>query len=459
MLKKNDQITVDIERFGSECGIAHLDGMTLFVLGALPGEKVLARVQKVEKKYAFLKTLEVLQAHPQRAVPPCPYYEKCGGCAAQHMEYSLSLQMKREKVQDALARIGGLCVEVPMPLGMADPFHYRNKTALPVGEKDGQLQMGFYAPRSHRIVDIDRCLISKEESNQVLQTVRSWMEKFRITPYNEGTRKGLVRHVMSRVSKQGDVMAVLVAASPSLPHSRELIAMLRAQIAGLKSVYLNVNRRGDNVILGTENHLLFGEERMQDTLLGLSFSVSPLSFFQVNPVQTEVLYQTALNFADLKGDETVADLYCGAGTISLLLAKKAKQVIGIEIVPPAIEDAKENARANGIANVQFHAAAAEELLPKLVQQGLKPDVVMLDPPRKGCEEKVLEAICQCRPEKVVYISCDVATQARDAKYLTAHGYTAKKCQSVDMFCLTGHIENVLLFVKAQEEKNEYLCNH
>lgn len=450
MLKKNDQITVEIERFGSECGIAHLGGMTLFVLGALPGEKVIARVQKVEKKYAFLKTLEVLSAHPQRTVPPCPYYEKCGGCAAQHMEYSLSLQMKREKVQDALSRIGGLSIDVPMPLGMAAPFHYRNKTALPVGEKDGKVQMGFYAPRSHRIVDIDRCLISKEESNQVLQTVRSWMEKFRISPYNEATHKGLVRHVMSRVSKQGDVMAVLVVTAPTLPHSRELIAMLRAQLEGLKSVYLNVNRRNDNVILGLENHLLYGDERMQDTLLGLTFSVSPLSFFQVNPLQTEVLYQTALDFADLKGHETVADLYCGAGTISLLLAKKAKQVIGIEIVPPAIEDAKENARVNGIENAQFHAAAAEDLLPKLVQQGLKPGVVMLDPPRKGCEEAVLEAICTCAPKKVVYISCDVATQARDAKYLTAHGYTAVRCQSVDMFCLTGHIENVLLFVKSKE---------
>lgn len=450
MLKKNDQITVEIERFGAECGIAHLDGMTLFVLGALPGEKVLARVQKVEKKYAFLKTLEVLQAHPDRISPACPYYEKCGGCVCQHMAYSLSLQMKREKVQDALRRIGGLDVDVPMPLGMENPFHYRNKTALPVGEKDGNVQIGFYAPRSHRIVDVDECLISRHESNLVLQTVRSWMEKFHIPPYNELTHKGLVRHVMSRVSKQGDVMVVIVATVPSLPHSRELIAMLRAQLPGLKSVYLNVNRRGDNVILGLENHLLYGEERMQDTLLGLSFSVSPLSFFQVNPVQTEVLYQTGLDFADLKGHETVADLYCGAGTISLLLARKAKRVIGIEIVPQAIEDARKNALANGIENVQFHAAAAEEMLPRLVQQGLKMDVVMLDPPRKGCEEKVLESICQCGPEKVVYISCDVATQARDAKYLCAHGYKAVRCQSVDMFCLTGHIENVLLFVKEME---------
>ncbi len=451
MLKKNDQITVDIERFGAECGIAHQEGMTLFVAGALPGEKVLARVQKVEKRYAFLKTLEVITPHPGRKVPPCPYYEKCGGCVCQHMEYSLSLQMKREKVQDALSRIGNLEVEVPPVLGMADPYHYRNKTALPVGENAGKLQIGFYAPRSHRIVDVDECLISKEESNIVLQAVRSWMEKFHILPYNEITHQGLIRHVMSRVAKSGDVMAVIIATSPSLPHSRELVAMLRAHLPQLKSVYLNVNKRGDNVILGTENHLLFGEERMQDTLLGLSFSVSPLSFFQVNPVQTEVLYQTALDFADLQGRELVADLYCGAGTISLLLAQRARQVIGIEIVPPAIEDAKKNAITNGIQNAAFHAAAAEELLPKMVAEGLRPDVVMLDPPRKGCEEKVLEAICQAGPEKIVYISCDVATQARDAKYLTAHGYRAIKCQSVDMFCLTGHVENVLLFVRQARE--------
>jgi len=220
MLKKNDQVTVEIEKFGSECGIAHLDGMTLFVLGALPGEKVTARVQKVEKKYAFLKTLDVLSPHPQRTQPPCPYYEKCGGCATQHMDYALSLEMKRERVQDALERIGGLRLPVPLPLGMENPYHYRNKTALPVGEKDGQLQMGFYAPRSHRIVDIERCLIAKDESNIVLEVVRSWMEKFRIAPYNEVTHRGLVRHVMSRVSKKGDVMAVLIATAPSLPHSR-----------------------------------------------------------------------------------------------------------------------------------------------------------------------------------------------------------------------------------------------
>lgn len=451
MLKKNDQITVEIERFGSEGGIAHLEGMTLFVQGALPGEKVLARVQKVEKRYAFLKTLEVLSAHHGRAEPLCPYYEKCGGCVCQHMTYDVSLQMKQEKVRDALTRIGGLKVEVPLPLGMENPYHYRNKTALPVGEREGILQMGFYAPRSHRIVNIDRCLIAKEESNGVLQAVRSWMEKFGIAPYNEMTHQGLVRHVMSRVSRQGDVMAVLIATAPSLPHSRELIGMLRAQLPGLKSVYLNVNRRNDNVILGTENHLLYGDERMQDTLLGLSFSVSPLSFFQVNPEQTEVLYRTALSFADLKGHETVADLYCGAGTISLLLAKKAKKVIGIEIVPQAIEDARKNARENGITNAEFHAAAAEELLPVLVEKGLRPQVVMLDPPRKGCEEKVLAAICTSAPEKVVYISCDVATQARDAKYLCAHGYEAVKCQSVDMFCLTGHVENVLLFVRKENE--------
>jgi len=273
------------------------------------------------------------------------------------------------------------------------------------------------------------------------------MEKFQIAPYEEQSRKGLIRHIMSRVSRSGQVMAVVVATQNTLPHERELTAMLRAGVPGLSSLYLNVNKRGDNVILGLENRLLFGEERLQDTLCGFRYALSPLSFFQVNPVQTETLYQTALDFAELTEDELVADLYCGAGTISLLLARKAKQVIGIEIVPEAIRDAEENARVNGVENARFYAAAAEDLLPQMVQQGLRPDVVVLDPPRKGCEEKVLAAIAQAGPKRIVYVSCDVATQARDAKYLCAHGYHVTKCQSVDMFCHTGHVENVLQFVK------------
>ena len=447
MLRKNDELTVEIERFGGEMGIAHLDGMTLFVQGALPGETVVARAQKVEKTHAFLKTLRVLMPSPDRAEPPCPYYEKCGGCTCQHMTYELSLQMKRERVRDALTRLGGIEIDVPPVIGMDDPWRYRNKTSLPVGGEKGKPLIGFYAPRSHRIVDVRSCLIAKEESDAAAEILRRWMEKFQVQPYDEITRRGLIRHSMSRVSREGKAMVVVIAATYPLPHEHELVAMLRTGLPGLTSVYVNVNKRGDNVILGLENHLLFGSERLQDTLCGMRYSLSPLSFFQVNPVQTEKLYQTAIEFAGLTGRELVADLYCGAGTISLLLAQHAARVVGIEVVPEAIRDAVENARMNGVFNAEFHAAAAENLLPQLVSQGLRPDVVVLDPPRKGCEEAVLAAIAEAAPDKVVYVSCDPATQARDAKYLCAHGYRVEKCQSVDMFCFTSHVETVLLLSK------------
>ena len=446
MLRKNDEITVTIERFGGEAGIAHLDGMTLFVEGALPGETVIARAQKVKTTHAFLKTLQVLSAAPGRAEPPCPYYEKCGGCVCQHMTYETSLQMKREIVQSALSRIGGLEVDARPVLGMDVPWHYRNKTALPVGGEKGRPVIGFYAPRSHRMVDIDHCLIAREESDAVCAVLRRWMEKFQVEPYNEETHRGLVRHIMSRVSRSGQVMAVVIATGP-ISHERELIAMLRAGVPGLCSLYLNINRRNDNVILGSESHLMWGEPRLNDTLCGLQYALSPQSFFQVNPAQTEKLYQTALDFAQLTGNELVADLYCGAGTISLLLAKRAKHVIGIEIVPQAIRDAEENAKANGVTNAEFHAAAAENLLPQLVAQGLRPDVIVLDPPRKGCEEAVLRAIAEAAPRRVVYVSCDPATLARDAKLLSALGYGPDACQPVDMFCQTGSVETVLSLSK------------
>ncbi len=448
MLRKNDEITVKIERFGGEMGIAHLEGMTLFVENALPGEEVLARAQKVEKTHAFLKTLRVLSPSADRRTPPCPAYEKCGGCACQHMTYALTLEMKRERVRDALERIGGISLPVPPLIGMDEPWHYRNKTTLPVGGAKEAPRIGFFAPRSHRIVEIESCPIAHEESDRAAAALRRWMEKFQVEPYDETAHRGLIRHLMTRVSREGKVMAVIVATA-CLPHQAELIAMLRAAVPELASVYLNFNRRADNVILGRESRLLYGRERLRDTLCGLTFSLSPQSFFQVNPVQTEKLYQTALDFAGLTGDELAADLYCGAGTISLLLARRARRVIGIEVVPQAILDAQMNARENGVSNAEFHAAAAEALLPQLVAQGLQPDVIVLDPPRKGCEEAVLAAIAQAAPRRVVYVSCDPATLARDAKYLTAHGYRAEKCQCVDMFCWTGHVETVLSFAHSE----------
>ncbi|MBR5111410.1 MAG: 23S rRNA (uracil(1939)-C(5))-methyltransferase RlmD [Clostridia bacterium] len=443
MLRKNDEITVEIERFGGEMGIAHADGMTLFVQGALPGETVVARAEKVKSTHAFLKTLSVLSPAPGRAEPPCPYYEKCGGCVCQHMTYETSLQMKQAVVQDALCRIGGLKADVKPVLGMDPPWHYRNKTALPVSGEKGRPAIGFYSPRSHRIIDIRSCMISREESDAVVSVLRMWMEKFQVEPYNEASRRGLVRHIMSRVSRSGQVMAVVIAAK-AIPHERELIAMLRAGVPGFCSLFLNINRRNDNVIMGNESRLLWGEPRLTDTLCGLKYALSPQSFFQVNPVQTEKLYQIALDYAKLTGNELAADLYCGAGTISLLLARHARKAVGVEIVPQAIRDAEENARANGVSNVEFYAAAAEDLLPQLVAKGLRPDVIVLDPPRKGCEEAVLRAIAEAAPRRVVYISCNPATLARDAKILCASGYALAACQPVDMFCQTGHVETVCL---------------
>lgn len=444
-MKKNDVTELNIERLAGESGIAFEDGLTVFVRNALPGERVLARIERVQKNCAFAKTVEVLSPSPERREPACPYYDRCGGCVCQHMTYEMSLDMKRDRVRDALVRLGRVDVVVPPVLGMANPWHYRNKTSLPVGGESGRPLIGYYAPRSHRIVDVDTCLIAREGSDQVLKVVRQWMEKFMVQPYNEVTHQGLVRHVMTRVSRENKVMAVIVATRRELSHERELIAMLRSGVEGLHSVCLSVNKRGDNVILGDNYHVLWGEARLYDTLCGFDYALSPLSFFQINPEQTEKLYYTALEFAGLEGHELVADLYCGAGTISLLLARHARSVIGIEIVEPAIRDAEENARRNGVNNVEFHAAAAEKRLPELVQKGLRPDVVVLDPPRKGCEEAVLRAILTAAPRRVVYVSCDVATQARDARILCDGGYRVTRCQSVDMFCHTAHVENVLLF--------------
>lgn len=443
-MKKNDLVEIDIERLGGEMGISHHDGLTLFVKNALPGERVLARAEKVEKSVAFLKTLEVLAPSPERVTPRCPHYDACGGCVCQHMTYALSLDMKRERVRDALRRIGGVEVDVLPVIGMENPWHYRNKTALPVGGAKGNPLIGFYAPRSHRIVEIGGCLIAREEADIFLSVVRAWMTKFSIEPYDERTRTGAIRHILCRVSRAGDVMAVVVSARDSLAHQKELIAMVRAAMPAMKSLCLNINKRGDNVILGDVTRVLYGADRLEDTLLGLTFSISPQSFFQVNPVQTEILYRTALDFAGLTGNDTVLDLYCGAGTISLMLAGHAKRVIGIEIVPQAIENARENAVRNGITNAEFHCAAAEIVLPKLVSSGLRPDVVVLDPPRKGAERAVLSAIADARPEKIVYVSCDPATLSRDVKALTESGYRAVQAQPVDMFCHTAHVETVVL---------------
>jgi len=452
MLQKNMRLEMTVESFGAQGeGICRYEGMAVFVPRALPGEKILAQIVKVEKRHAFARVLEVLSPSPARVEPPCPYYVQCGGCVCQHMDYDAQLAFKQKQVEGVMRHIAGLDVAVRDTIGMDDPWHYRNKTALPVaGCVDAPL-IGYYASRSHRVVEIDSCLIAKPESDTVNGVVRSWMKEYHILPYNEEKHTGLVRHVMTRVNRAGECMAVLVINGDKLPHSAELLQKLRQSFPGLVSLCISVNKVRGNVILGRSYQVLWGEDRLQDTLCGHEFRLSPLSFFQVNPVQTEKLYGAALAFADLTGNELVADVYCGAGTISLMLARHAKKVVGIEIVPDAIADAVENARRNGVDNVEFRLGAAEDVLPALVDDGLKPDVVVIDPPRKGCEESVLLAIAKARPKRVVYVSCNPATQARDASILCQNGYRAVDCQPVDMFCQTAGVENVMLFIIDEEE--------
>ena len=450
MLAKNQCFEMTCDAFGQDAqGVCRHEGMAVFVPGLLPGERALVRIVKPEKRYAFGRVEKLLEKSPSRAEPFCPIYKRCGGCVCQHMTYEASLAFKRQQVQDLLQRVGGLSIEVPPVWGMAHPFGYRNKGAYPVAQTDDAPACGFFAPRSHDLVPLPEngCAIQGEDSARATQAVLNWMRENSVPAYDEQTGRGLVRHIMTRSTTSGELMVVVVVTRADIPKASRLIELLRAAVPGLCSVCLSVNSRRTNVILGTDIRVLWGKAAMEDTLCGLRFSVSPLSFFQVNPQQTERLYGLALEYAGLTGAETVVDAYCGAGTISLLLAQKAKKVIGIEIVPEAIQNANENAARNGIANAEFHVGATEELLPKLVENGLRPDVIVLDPPRKGCDPAVLQAIIAAAPKRVVYVSCGAPTLARDAKLLTEGGYAAEKVQCVDMFCWTGAVETVMSLVQ------------
>lgn len=448
MLRKNDIFEMTCDAFGQDAqGVCRHEGIAVFVPGLLPGERALVRIVKPEKRYAFGRLEKLLLESPDRAQPLCPVYRRCGGCACQHMTYETSLAFKRDQVQSLLSRVGGLDIQVPPVLGMDSPFAYRNKGAYPVCTVGGVPTCGFFAPRSHELVPLPEqgCLIQREDSRNAVQAVVSWMREYRVPAYDEATGRGLVRHVMTRSTTEGGLMVVLVATQERIPAQDALIGALRRAVPGLVSVCLSINRQRTNVILGADIRVLDGSAQMEDTLCGLRFSVSPLSFFQVNPVQTEKLYQLALSFAQLTGTQTVVDAYCGAGTISLLLARQAARVVGIEIVPEAIDNAKANAARNGIVNTEFLTGATEQLLPRLIADGLRPDVILVDPPRKGCEEAVLRAIIQARPSRVVYVSCGAPTLARDAKILCEGGYRAERVQCVDMFCWTGAVETVMAF--------------
>ena len=453
MLRRNDIFEMTCDNFGQDAqGVCRHEGMAVFVPGLMPGERALVRIVKPEKRYAFGRVEQLLTASPDRAEPFCPAYKRCGGCVCQHMTYEASLRFKQDQVQQLLARVGGLSIAVPPVLGMERPLAYRNKGAYPVAGTPGAPACGFFAPRSHDLIPLPEqgCAIQRADSRDAVHAVLAWMRESGAPPYDEATGRGLVRHVMTRSTRSGALMVVLVVTRRDIPQRQRLIALLRQAVPGLCSLCLSINARRTNVILGEEIVPLFGEPVMEDTLCGLRFAVSPLSFFQVNPAQTERLYQLALDFAGLTGGETVVDAYCGAGTISLLLAQHARRVIGIEIVEPAIVNARENAARNGIDNAEFIVGATEEVLPRLVEGGLRPDVIVVDPPRKGCEEAVLSAIAEAAPRRVVYVSCGAPTLARDAKFLCEHGYQAERVQCVDMFCWTGAVETVMLLSKLSD---------
>ncbi|ADL08297.1 23S rRNA (uracil(1939)-C(5))-methyltransferase RlmD [Thermosediminibacter oceani] len=449
MLKKRDRIAIDITAMAHEGqGVGRVDGLAVFVEGALKGERVLAVVEKVSKNYAIARAEEIISPSPDRIIPRCPHADECGGCSLQHLSYKGQLEFKTQKVRDSLERIGRIYTTVFDTIGMEDPWKYRNKAQYPVGKKDYRPALGFYMKRSHDLVPIEGCLIQHELSWRAAEVVRDWMEKFRVSIYDEINHKGLIRHVVTRIgAKTGEVMVVLVINGREVPHLRELLGALEKNVEGLKSVYLNVNTKKTNVIMGDENILVYGEPHIIDFIGEIKFTLSPNSFFQVNPVQVEVLYKKVMEYAGLTGEETVIDAYCGIGTITLFLAGKARMVYGIEVVPQAVMDARNNALLNGIENVEFIEGAAEEVMPQLVERGIRADVIVMDPPRRGCDEKLLDAAVKMNPPRMVYVSCNPATLARDLRYLEDRGYRTELVQPVDMFPFTHHVECVALIKK------------
>lgn len=461
-MNKNDIVTVEITDIGvSGEGIGHVDGYTLFIKDAVIGDVVEAKVMKAKKNYGYARLMKVITPSEYRVEPKCAFARRCGGCQIQEMSYDRQLAFKDQKIRGNLERIGGFTKEqidtVMQPVvGMEHPFGYRNKAQFPFGtDKEGNPITGFYAGRTHDIIANTDCALGVEQNKEILKIILQYMRENKIKSYDEKTGKDLIRHALIRYGfKTKEIMVCLVINGKKLPKAERLIEKL-IQIEGMTSITISPNTRRDNVIMGDSYEILWGQGYITDYIGNVKYQISPLSFYQVNPVQTEKLYGLALEYADLKGDETVWDLYCGIGTISLFLAQKAKQVYGVEIVPQAIDDAKENAKINAIDNAEFFVGKAEEVLPEYYAEYEREhngetahaDVIVVDPPRKGCDETLLETIVKMQPEKVVYVSCDSATLARDLKYLCANGYEIKMCRGVDQFPQSVHVETVVLLSK------------
>lgn len=450
-MKKDDLITIKIEDMSSEgLGVGRCDGMAFFVKDTVIGDVAEAKIMKLKKTYGYARLVRLLVPSADRVEPLCPVSRQCGGCQIQAMSYEAQLRFKEEKVRNNLIRIGKF-ENPPMEpiLRMERPYRYRNKAQFPVGtDRDGRLIAGFYAGRTHSIIECADCLLGAEVNQRILSIVLAHMKTYKIPPYQEQNASGLVRHVMTRVGfATGQIMVCIVINGDSLPKSEELVGNL-LQLPGMTSITLNINKEATNVILGRQIKLLWGQTYIEDAIGDIRFRISPLSFYQVNPLQTEKLYAKALEYAALTGTETVWDLYCGIGTISLFLAKRAKKVCGVEIVPDAIRDARENAALNHITNAEFFVGKAEEVLPeKYKTEGITADVIVVDPPRKGCEESVLATMLRMAPKRIVYVSCDSATLARDLRYLCDNGYELTKCCPADMFGNSVHVETIVKLVR------------
>ena len=445
-VKKNEVYTVEITGMSHEgMGIGKVNGFTVFVENAALGELVEIIIIKVNKNFSFGKVNKIIKVSEGRVEPKCSIAVRCGGCQLQHLSYEEQLKFKTQKVKDALERIGKIeNAIVHDTIGMSEPLRYRNKAQYPVGIKGDKIQLGFYAQRSHEIIDTSECMIQHSESEKIANITRRFIEKYKIEVYSEIKHSGIIRHVVTKVGfKTNEIMVVIVTNGSKLPFKDEFISELVTQIPNIKSIIQNINSQETNVILGKKCITLFGSDTISDYIGEFKFNISPLSFFQVNPVQTEVLYGKALKYAGLTGKEIVFDAYCGIGTISLFLSKNAKKVYGIEIVEQAIADAKVNAKINGVENIEFLVGESEKLIPDLHKKGIKADLVVVDPPRKGCEKSLLDTIIEMKPRRVVYVSCDVGTLSRDLRILEDGGYEVVEVQPVDMFPWTWHVETVV----------------
>ncbi|WP_419725791.1 23S rRNA (uracil(1939)-C(5))-methyltransferase RlmD [Terrisporobacter petrolearius] len=451
MLSKDKMYVVEIVDIGQGgVGIGKFEGFTVFVDGGLVKDKIKVKITKSKKNYAVGEIVEILEPSPYRVERKCSKeLKECGGCQIQELDYKEQLNVKTNEVKQVISRIGKLDdVVIHNALGMEEPFRYRNKAQFPIQKVDGIPVIGFYKKKSHDIIPTDQCIIQHDVNDKIIKIIKTYIRAYKVSIYDEKTHTGVLRHLVTKVGfTTKEVMVVLVANGRKLPYLNELASVLKENIPGFKTLVVNANREKTNVILGNENRVIYGDGKINDNIGDLVFEISPLSFFQVNPVQTEVLYNKALEYANLGENDTVFDIYCGIGTISLFLAKKAKKVYGIEIVEEAIKDAKINAKINNLDNVEFYVGKAEEVVPKMYKQGKRANVVVVDPPRKGCDEKVLDTIVSMEPDRVVYVSCSPSTLARDLNYLDERGYKCLEVQPVDMFPHSVHIENVALIVK------------